>query len=269
MPSRKRTNFTNNQKSAIFGRDRATCAFSGVSLWIPDQGLTPEWDNDWADHLKPSARGGTSTLDNGACVSSTFNIKKRDNGSDNLCFFHNGWITRDYVRVFGLPDDQLLCDLRRREVIVASDWWFNRAIGNSLVALDWRIRELRGLPRHTRDDTYYMRCALKQHAQWLRRREPGTYASRGLDNPSAFASDKLLALESVATELHYREWLESIWPSYRATAALLHAFDAAVNDTERSTILDAVGSDAGINTDVLDALRCLSEANDDIYVRAA
>lgn len=97
MAQRKRTNFSENQKAAIYARDHATCAFSGISLWIFGYGIRPNYEMDWADHIKPSAKGGTSSLENGVCASHTFNSKKKDNGSDNVFFFQNGKITPAYI----------------------------------------------------------------------------------------------------------------------------------------------------------------------------
>ena len=245
MAARKRTNFTERQKALIYARDRATCAFSGVSLWIPDHGLTPEWDTDWADHLKPSARGGLSTLENGACVSSTYNSKKRDNGSDTTCFFHEGRITRAYVRVFGLPTDDVLRALQRRAAIVPADWLFNRALGNSLIALGWRFREERGAWRHKRDDEYWIAAAWKQYLRWSRSRVEAGFTSRGLVvDPPAFGADLLFELEHVGTEARYRDWLEALWPSYVATARMLDAFDAVSCDEERREIVERGGERA-------------------------
>jgi len=51
----KRTEFTDNQKAKIFSRDRATCAFSGISLWFLDLGIRSNWQVDWVDHILPSA----------------------------------------------------------------------------------------------------------------------------------------------------------------------------------------------------------------------
>ena len=53
----KRTEFTENQKAEIFSRDRATCAFSGISLWFLDVGIGSNWQVDWVDHILPSAAG--------------------------------------------------------------------------------------------------------------------------------------------------------------------------------------------------------------------
>lgn len=261
MIKRQRTNFTSRQKAEIFARDHATCAFSGVSLWILDQGLTPEWDNDWADHLKPSAKGGESSIENGVCVSSTFNFKKRDNGHDNMCFFRNGRITREYVRVFGLPDQSVLNDLRSRASIVPADWYFNRALGNSLVALEWRFRELRGARRYSRDDEYWIRAATRQHREWQRRRDTRDYTSRGLATSTAYGSRKLQELELVESEAQYREWFESIAPTYLATSRVLHAFDVANSDVIRQAVLAAAEREADVNPEVVKALSVLATSD--------
>jgi hypothetical protein len=122
----KRIEFTENQKAQIYSRDRATCAFSGLSLWLLDTGIRPNWDMDWVDHIRPSAAGGDASLGNGICASSTFNAKKRDNTSDNVFFVQFGNITEDYLRVFGVPPSTLIEQLDRLKNLESSDWFFNR-----------------------------------------------------------------------------------------------------------------------------------------------
>lgn len=213
---RARTNFTENQKAEIYARDRA--------------------------------RGGKSTIDNGACVSSTFNAKKRANGSDNLCFFLEGHITRDFVAAFGLPGEGVMRDLDRRAALVPADWWFNRALANSLFALSWRAGEVFGDPPRRRDDEYWMRSALRRHRWWLQVREPGSYAARGLlAEPMPFGSALLVALEDVETASQYREWLETLWPSLVATKRARRAFDDAESDEECVKALESGGGDADVN----------------------
>lgn len=260
MAKHKRTKFTDKQRAVIYERDRATCAFSGISLWLLDNGVSPERQIDWVDHLKPSARGGASTLENGACVSDTFNVKKRDNGSDNVCFFSGGAVTREYVRVFGLPKADVLDDLASRRNIVESDWWFNRAIANTYSALDCRVREDRGFKPHKRDVPYWMRSATKRHSKWLRCREGLGFASRQLDRPDVFGADLVLALEYVSTESQYREWLESLWPCYRATAATIWAFDTALDSCGRARALERGRQDVLVNPAVVEGLQIVFDA---------
>ena len=192
-------------------------------------------------------------------MSATFNVKKRDNGSDNLCFFLDGHITRDYVAAFGLPGDDVVRDLARRAAIVPADWWFNRALCNSLIALDWRVHEVLGYDRRTRDDGYWMRAALRRHARWMRDREVGSFVSRGLvADPMPFGTNLLMALESVENEAQYRDWLESLWPSYLATSTLLDEFDEAEHVDERRAVPESGASDADVNPQVLAALSVLA-----------
>ena len=258
----RRTNFTDAQKATIYARDRATCAFSGISLWIPDRGLTPEWEEDWADHLRPSARGGLSSIDNGACVSSTFNAKKGDNARDSLCFFLEGHITRAYVSCFGLPGDEVLADLARRAALVPADWWFNRALSKALLALSWRASLALGRVPTKRDDEYWIRSALRFHARWRRLRVSGSYASRGLlPSQLPFGTDRMIALETVESEAQLREWLETLWPGYLATSRLLAGFDALVLASERERLLDRAMLDPAVNPETVSALQALSSVS--------
>jgi hypothetical protein len=132
MTEHKRTDFSDKQKSLIYERDRAICAFSGKSLWILDYGVNPLWDMDWADHIKPSKRGGESSLKNGICSGAFFNSKKRDNSWDNIYFFKDGKPTSHYYFVHGEISENLGKILIRNKSIHFSDWYLNRAFAGSM-----------------------------------------------------------------------------------------------------------------------------------------
>ena len=53
-----RKNFSDAVRAAAYARDRATCCYSGKSLWIADFGADPHFAIDWAEHYEPAARGG-------------------------------------------------------------------------------------------------------------------------------------------------------------------------------------------------------------------
>jgi hypothetical protein len=77
-------------RAAVYERDKAICAFSGVSLWLLDYGALPGFPGDWPDHIRPASRGGKDTPENLVCASHFYNEKKRNNGRDNAYLFTNG-----------------------------------------------------------------------------------------------------------------------------------------------------------------------------------
>jgi hypothetical protein len=91
-----RTDFTDAQRAEIFCLDRATCSFSGRSLWILDYGLDPTYAIDWADHVKPSSRGGRSAVDNGAAAGWLHNYLRGDSHR-RLYLFRRGRPTSEAV----------------------------------------------------------------------------------------------------------------------------------------------------------------------------
>jgi hypothetical protein len=159
--------FTNNQKAEIYSRDRATCVFSGRSLWNLDYGACPlslEWD--WADHIKPRSRGGSADVQNGLCVSSTFNSKKRANGADsfrllddNLDNSEDCTPSSDHFYYFGSITKEWREQLYRLASIKPRDWFFNRALCHLVLACELSWSPQRGNKRNSK---YYRDSALKK-----------------------------------------------------------------------------------------------------------
>ena len=151
----KRKEFTEIKKAKIFVRDRATCAFSAISLWFLDNGIKSNWQVDWVDHIKPSAAGGGAEIENGVCASNLFNAKKKDNSHDNVCFVKDGMLTENYIRIFGKAPDELIERLQRLKNLQVEDWFFNRSISGIFVGYDCRCdKEFRGKD-YRRTDSYW------------------------------------------------------------------------------------------------------------------
>ncbi|MGI9278092.1 MAG: HNH endonuclease [Endozoicomonas sp.] len=176
----KRLNFTEKQKAIIFKRDRATCAFSGISLWLLDSGISPNWRMDWADHIRPNAAGGTAQLENGICASCTFNAKKKDNSYDTLYFVKNGLITDDYISIFGIPSQMFLNQLDRLGRLEIIDWYFNRCLANTFIGFDWRCVSEFEQVRKKRDDHYWFGSGWKRMKRFIKQRPELTYLERNL-----------------------------------------------------------------------------------------
>lgn len=157
MPAKKRkgTEFSPATKAEIYVRDRATCAFSGKSLWILDYGISPIYDVDWADHRTPRSRGGSSEAENGICASSFHNSKKSSNGRDNCFLFDEGEPTSDFFWNIGILSSEVLSQLKRLSNLRPCDWYFNRAIHHLFLAADWLHYDR----KYARDVDYYKKAA--------------------------------------------------------------------------------------------------------------
>lgn len=175
MASHKRANFTNQQKAEIFVRDRAICAFSGKSLWVLDYGVSPTFDYDWADHIKPAAKGGSSKTENGICASSFFNAKKKDNGNDNVYFWKEGKPSEESFEHYEVVNKAVLANIKRFSNLRISDWYLNRAMSDLCFAAHWlywkhyRVTYKRGVE-------YYSKAAWKMLEDWRKRENKPTVA---------------------------------------------------------------------------------------------
>ena len=143
MSRKKRTEFNWDQKAQIFARDRATCVYSGKSLWLLDYGASPLYEWNWVDHLNPSRRGGGADITNGVCASYTYNMKKRANGADNKLWIESldpedpdsrSIPSEHYFFYFGELDPHLARQLIRLSKIEPSDWYFNQAVSQLMLA---------------------------------------------------------------------------------------------------------------------------------------
>ena len=257
----KRTNFTDRQKARIYVRDRATCSFSGLSLWLPDRGVSSTYLSDWVDHVVPSARGGLATLDNGVCASNIHNADKGNRGGTTTYLFREGRITWEHVESIGAPSEALLADLERRAALVESDWYLNRAIEKALDAFWWRAElELHGW-RCKRDDVYWFRTGWKKFGTYLRTRPEKTAIDRGLvPDPMPHGTPAMMEIERVGNEADYVEWAETLWPMYWASERAIHGYDRAEDDGARREAVAAAVDDPLAHPDIGRALAAMSLA---------
>jgi len=223
-----RTNFTDSQKAEIFARDRATCCFSGKSLWILDYQLTPLYDIDWVDHVIPCSRGGRSEIDNGVCASSFFNSKKRDNSADNVYFFEEGKPTANYFYFYGALSEQLISQLKRFSVLDVSDWWFNRSLFNVILGLRYLAEKQRFSLTPKRSDEYWFRAGwkrLKTFRSLVSISALPSIEERGLalipEDPS---TRQLLAFMDKHSEKEFLEHAYAIYPQFCLNYDLAESF---------------------------------------------
>ena len=175
-----RKEFTDEEKARIYKRDRATCVFSGKSLWSLDYGACPLAEWDWVDHIKPAARGGKSKIGNGVCASYTYNVKKRANGADKFHLLDpdlEGVPSEGFFRYFGAISSEWKEQLFRLSQIESADWYFNRAVCHLIVA----CQKAYDKPGHQRKPRFYRNSALKKLSEF--RKQNGSRESleeRGL-----------------------------------------------------------------------------------------
>jgi hypothetical protein len=213
-----RKEFTDIQKATFFARDRATCCFSGANLWLLDAPLRPGYQRDWADHVRPSARGGASDEENGVYASHTFNAKKRHNSADTAYLFERGLPTSLYFETFGPLSSVQSQRLSRLSKLIPADWFFNRSIGLVLHAFDYRVGRDWYDERPSRDDKYWLRAALRKLANFQSLREVGSLDSRGIIHQPDDFQQAWLELRNISTERELLKITEPLFQTYRANA---------------------------------------------------
>ena len=180
----KRKEFSDKTKAAIFVRDRATCCFSGANLWLMEAPLRPGYQSDWADHIKPSAKGGSNDVTNGVCASHSYNEKKGNNARDTLFQFRDGKPTYDYLEIFGTPPREITERLGRLSNLRLEDWYLNRAIKNVFLAFDVTCSTESGEIAPKRRPPYWMAAALKKLTQYNALRVTNHLSSAGSQRPT-------------------------------------------------------------------------------------
>lgn len=160
-----RENFTDLQKAEIFVRDHALCGFSGKSLWILDHGVSPTFDVDWVDHIKPASRGGSNDIGNGICASYRFNSKKRANSNDNQYFFLAGRATGYFYYFYEVIPDHVFEHIERFSKAHISDWYFNRALSRFMHGLDSMYQASLGV-HYSRGSQYWARSSANIIKKW-------------------------------------------------------------------------------------------------------
>lgn len=226
-----RTNFTDAQRAEIFALDRATCSYSGRSLWITDYGIDPAYAVDWADHIAPASRGGKSLVENGAAASWLYNYL-RGNGRQRLVFFHRGVPTADHTLHIGTIDPRVAAQLRRFRVLHASDWFINRAMWHVWIGVASEYDRRQGLSR-SRGYEYYAGAASKCLAKWRRIQEDESVASlesRHLIPPNPEKDqEKLLEVREAASHERLISMMKGLFPAFEATAKAICALSKAEN----------------------------------------
>lgn len=253
-----RKEFTDIQKAYFFARDRATCCFSGANLWLLDAPLRPGCQRDWADHVRPSARGGGSEEGNGVCASHTFNAKKRHNSADTAYLFEEGQPTQLYFDIFGPLSEEQAERLARLAQLEPADWFFNRAMGLILHAFDYRIGRDWYDQRPSRDDKYWLRAALRKLTEYQHYRELKTLEFRGIIRKPDDFQQSWLELRTISTERELLKIVEPLYRTYRTNAlSWAKYFWDAETPKQRLSAVRFAERTAGLTHDTL---HCIKQA---------
>lgn len=156
--AKARGQFSDATRAQIFAWDRGVCALTGANLWMLDYGLSGLEQEDWADHIKPVARGGKHLPGNGVCASANANFTKGANGRANEFWFIGGRPTYRYFSDMGKVPEATARWLARD--VQPSDWYFNRAVRNLCLAIGAHGYDVSGYKRHE-DRLYYPKAALR------------------------------------------------------------------------------------------------------------
>jgi hypothetical protein len=207
-------------RAAVFARDKGICSFSGLSVWYLDHGTAPFAHADWVDHVKPRSRNGTDTLDNLVCASHFYNQKKLNNSSDCQYLFSEGKPTETFFWTHGELSLQQASLLASHAALKESDWYFNRAIFNIMVAVADELAKVHVV----RKREYWMASAYKRIEIWKRitKESSQNFIKRGLVRyPHAADVKLMLSLVDASNEA---------WPGiYRALLKLTRENETTLN----------------------------------------
>lgn len=158
VKAKSRGKFSDDTRAQIFVWDRAVCALTGANLWMLDYGLSGLEQEDWADHIKPVARGGKHVATNGVCASADANSTKNANGRANEYWFIGGRPTYRFYSDLGKVPEATATWLRRD--VIKRDWYFNRSLRNFLYVVSSGAYDVSGYKRHD-DKLYYPKATLR------------------------------------------------------------------------------------------------------------
>lgn len=242
----------NKLRSEVFARDKALCAFSGLSLWLLDYGASAHSNFDWADHVRPASRGGKDSVDNLVAASFFYNSKKRSNGADNIYLFRGGGPTTDFFWAHGCLTSRHVEDIRAHAAIAASDWFFNRAWANLTTAL---YNEYVGATRE-RSPAYWQKAALARLIEWKARGGISDFRERGLVRyPGAPDVQIMLTLGRAGSLKEIAATYRAVQPYFDANTRAFEDFLEARNPAARKRVLERAEKSKWVTEPTLVTLR--------------
>ena len=154
--AKARGKFSDETRAQIFAWDRAVCALTGANLWMLDYGLSGLEQEDWADHIKPVARGGKHVATNGVCASAAANFTKSANGRANEYWFIGGRPTYRFYTDLGKVPEATANWLRRD--VIKRDWYFSHSLRNFFYVISHHAY---GSTGYKRGGPYYRKATLR------------------------------------------------------------------------------------------------------------
>lgn len=262
--SQRRKNFTNLQKAEIFVLDHAMCSFSGKNLWLLDYGAAPSMV-DWVDHKDPASRGGLAEVDNGACACWLYNYG-RGNNRVNVYMFRRGQPTADFVAIHETVPVAFIDHISRFTVLHWSDWYFNRAVFNVLLAAA-KGRRKDGGP-FKRDADYRANAAMNFLETWATgATETTSFKDRGLLLPSPYYDQiSLQSLGSVSSATDVKNLIENLVPYVDASWGAMDKLCTLTGLKEARTLLREVLRDKYVVPRTKNAVRTNIER---LYLKSA
>ncbi len=230
----------------MFALERATCSYSGASLWILDYGADPDYAIDWADHVVPASRGGESTLENAALASWIHNYVRGANTMRPLFLLDRGRPTRDFYLLHPALSAELAAQLARFSRLHPTDWYLNRGLWHVWLGSQYLLARDGGT-LYRRDTRYRAVCALKQLRKWRKMTQEQSVASvaeRGLLlEPVGWDQRALLAAAALDSESELEALMHELFPAMRASSILLDLLGDAEEPVDLEDILEVL--DAG------------------------
>jgi hypothetical protein len=239
-------------RAEVFARDKGICSFSGLSVWYLDYGTAPFSHADWVDHVQPKSRNGKDTLENLVCASFFYNRKKLNNGSDRQYLFSEGKPTETFFWTHGELSAQQAKLLKSHATLETSDWYFNRAIYNVMVAIGDEL--LKADAVRTRD--YWLASARKRMTVWKKMTGGSvrTFARRGLVRYPGATDVQLMLSLSDAAEKDWSDIYRRLLKLARLNDRTLARFLRAPNKEARLTIIRDAEKNGSATPPLLDVL---------------
>ena len=254
--------FNDQQRAQIFAEGKGTCAFCGHNLWILSFGISPFWEQDWADHIKPSSRRGTSTHDNGICSCCSCNTKKSSNSRDKAYLLtklgrptYFGFVWRRH-RI----DETIATQLQMLSRLQPVDWYFNRALTNSF----WHMaNEFEG-EKKKRGKKYWLGAAWRFLKKWRKQMDRlerageklPSFENRGLVPKPKRADVRLvLSLRDAQTEKAAFKILDSLNRFYQATCNAWYRFAISTTLNGKRAVLARATRNRFVTMSATDAMR--------------
>jgi hypothetical protein len=240
-------------RAAVFARDKGICSFSGLSVWYLDHGTAPFSHADWIDHVKPKSRKGKDTLENLVCASYFYNRKKLNNGSDRQYLFSEGRPTETFFWTHGELTLQQASLLKSHAGLQESDWYFNRAIFNVMVA----IADELAMADAVRTREYWLGSARKRMATWrnLTGGDSNTFALRGLVRYPHAADVQLMLSLATTPDTKWAGVYNALKKFARVNEATFAKFLRTKHRSQRLEIISEAESNGRATAPLLDVMR--------------